>query len=67
MVLAIFVIGIQSGGTTAQATYLALGISGVWLVVSVVYFVIVQRAPRAAHRPACQHSRRKRVNSCSSF
>ena len=40
MVLAIFIIGIQSGGSTAQATYLALGISGIWLVVSVVYFVV---------------------------
>jgi amino acid transporter len=39
MVLAIFIIGIQSGGATAQATYLALGISVAWLVVSVIYFV----------------------------
>jgi amino acid transporter len=43
MVLAIFVIGIASGGTTAQATYLALGISGVWLAVSVAYFVVSSR------------------------
>jgi basic amino acid/polyamine antiporter, APA family len=40
MVLAIFIIGIQTGGTTALATYLALGISVLWLVVSVAYFVI---------------------------
>jgi amino acid transporter len=39
MLAAIFVIGIQSGGTTAQATFLALGIGGVWLVVSLAYFV----------------------------
>ncbi len=39
MVLAIFVIGILSGGSTAQATYLALGISAAWLIMSVMYFV----------------------------
>src|ERR1041385_1659184 len=44
MVLAIFIIGISSGGTTAQATYLGLGISGVWLVFSVVYFIVNSRA-----------------------
>ena len=40
MMLAIFVIGIMSGGATAQATYLALGISGGWLVLSVAYLFI---------------------------
>jgi amino acid transporter len=40
MVLAIFVIGILSGGVTAQSTYLALGISAAWLILSVVYFVV---------------------------
>lgn len=40
MLLAIFIIGIMSGGSTAQATYLALGISVAWLVVSIAYFVI---------------------------
>ena len=40
MVLAIFVIGIQSGGVTAQSTYLALGISAAWLVLSVGYLFI---------------------------
>ncbi len=40
MVLAIFVIGILTGGTTAQATYLALGISVAWLLLSLSYFVI---------------------------
>ncbi len=44
MVLAIFVIGISSGGTTAQATYLGLGIAAVWLVFSVVYFILNSRA-----------------------
>ncbi|MEP6987002.1 MAG: amino acid permease, partial [Chloroflexota bacterium] len=43
MVGAIFVIGIASGGTTAQATYLGLGISLVWLVISVIYFVVNSR------------------------
>jgi amino acid transporter len=40
MVLAIFVIGVISGGATAQATYLALAISVGWLVLSLAYFVI---------------------------
>ncbi len=40
MLLAIFVIGIISGGATAQATYLALGIAGGWLVLSVVYLFV---------------------------
>jgi basic amino acid/polyamine antiporter, APA family len=40
MVLAIFIIGILSGGITAQATYLALGISVGWLALSVAYFVV---------------------------
>ncbi len=40
MVLAIFIIGISSGGTTSQATFLSLGISAAWLLVSVAYFVI---------------------------
>jgi APA family basic amino acid/polyamine antiporter len=40
MMLAIFIIGIISGGATAQATYLALGIAGGWLVLSVVYLVV---------------------------
>jgi amino acid transporter len=40
MVVAIFVIGIISGGTTAQSTYLSLWIGGGWLLVSLLYFVI---------------------------
>ncbi len=40
MVLAIFVIGIQSGGMTAQSTFLALGISIGWLVLSAAYFLV---------------------------
>lgn len=43
MVLVIFIIGIQTGGTTAQATYLSLGISAAWLVLSAVYFVTSSR------------------------
>ena len=40
LLLTIFILGIYTGGTTAQATYLALGIAGVWLIVSVLYLVI---------------------------
>jgi amino acid transporter len=40
MMLAIFIIGILSGGVTAQATYLALGISVGWFVLSVAYLVV---------------------------
>jgi basic amino acid/polyamine antiporter, APA family len=43
MVGAIFIIGISSGGDTAKATYLALGIALLWLVVSVAYFIISSR------------------------
>jgi basic amino acid/polyamine antiporter, APA family len=43
MVLAIFVIGISSGGTTAQSTYIGLVISGAWLIISVLYFVLNSR------------------------
>lgn len=51
MVLAIFIIGISSGGTTAQATYLGLGIAAVWLVFSVVYFVMNSRSTGKAIIP----------------
>lgn len=54
MVLAIFVIGIMSGGTTTQATYLALGISAVWLIVSVAYFVITSARKGQAILPSAQ-------------
>jgi basic amino acid/polyamine antiporter, APA family len=40
MVMAIFIIGIRSGGISAQATYLALGVSAGWFVISVIYFVV---------------------------
>lgn len=40
MTLAIFIIGIQSGGATARSTYLALAITGGWLGVSVIYFLV---------------------------
>jgi amino acid transporter len=43
MVLAIFIIGIQSGGATAEATYMALALGGAWLAVSLAYFVISSR------------------------
>jgi basic amino acid/polyamine antiporter, APA family len=40
MALAIFIIGITSGGVTGQATYLALAITVGWLVLSLGYFVV---------------------------
>ena len=40
MVLAIFIIGIRSGGISAQATYLSLAISAGWLIISFGYFVV---------------------------
>ena len=43
MVLAIFIIGFMSGGSTAQATYLAVAISIGWLIVSVIYLVVTSR------------------------
>ena len=52
MVLAIFVIGIITGGSTTQATYLALGIAAAWLIVSVLYFVITSRVKGQAIVPA---------------
>ncbi len=51
LVLTIFIIGVVSGGTTAQATYLALGISAAWLIVSIVYFVITSMQKRQAILP----------------
>jgi amino acid transporter len=52
MVLGIFILGIISGGSTAQATYLAIGISAVWLVVSLLYFVISSKRTGRAILPA---------------
>ncbi len=52
LVLTIFIVGIVSGGTTAQETYLALGISAVWLIVSVAYFVLSSRQRGQAILPA---------------
>ncbi len=57
MLGAIFVIGIASGGTTAQATYMALGISGVWLLISVAYFVINSRQSGKAILPSAEAMR----------
>lgn len=57
MVGAIFIIGIASGGTTAQATYLGLGISGVWLLVSVLYFVFSSRQSGKAIIPSVDSMR----------
>jgi hypothetical protein len=52
MVLAIFIIGIDSGGATASATYLALALSGAWLVVSALYFIGSSRQKGKAILPA---------------
>ena len=54
MVGAIFIIGIASGGTTAQATYLGLGISAAWLVVSLVYFIANSRQSGKAILPSVE-------------
>jgi amino acid transporter len=54
MVLAIFVIGIQAGGVTAQSTFLALGVGLGWLVVSVGYFVIMSARKGVEILPAVQ-------------
>jgi basic amino acid/polyamine antiporter, APA family len=43
LVFAIFFIGITTGGSTADATYLALSISAGWLVLSLVYLFITSR------------------------
>jgi hypothetical protein len=43
MVFAIFIIGIKSGGTSAQATYLSLAISGGWLVLAAIYIIVTSR------------------------
>jgi amino acid transporter len=57
MLGAIFIIGIASGGTTAQATYLALGISGVWLLISIIYFVVNSRQTGKAIIPSVDSMR----------
>jgi len=59
MVLAIFVIGVISGGSTTQATYLALGISAAWLIVSVLYFVITSRTKGQAILPTARAMTKK--------
>jgi amino acid transporter len=61
LVLTIFIVGIITGGTTTQETYLALGISGVWLVVSVLYLMITsaqkgKKIVPAAHEMTAKES-----------
>jgi amino acid transporter len=48
----IFIIGIISGGDTAKETYIALSVSGAWLLISVVYFLISSRRKGIAIVPA---------------
>jgi basic amino acid/polyamine antiporter, APA family len=52
MVLTIFVVGILTGGDTANATFLALGISAGWLVLSVLYLVVTSQRQGKAIIPA---------------
>jgi basic amino acid/polyamine antiporter, APA family len=54
MVLAIFVIGVQSGGATAQSTFLALSVSGGWLAISLGYFLVSSARKGAAILPQTQ-------------
>jgi len=52
LVVAIFGMGIVTGGTTATATYVALAISAAWLIVSGAYFVISSRRSGRAIVPS---------------
>ena len=52
LVVAIFGMGIVTGGTTAIATYVALAISAVWLIVSGAYFVITSKRSGRAIVPS---------------
>jgi basic amino acid/polyamine antiporter, APA family len=52
LVLTIFIVGIITGGSTAQETYLALGISAIWLIASVLYLVITSAQKGHAIVPA---------------
>jgi amino acid transporter len=52
MVLAIFIIGLTSGGSTTDATVLALGLSAGWLILSVLYFVVGSRRNGRAILPS---------------
>jgi APA family basic amino acid/polyamine antiporter len=52
MLLAIAVIGISSGGTSAAATWIALGIAATWAAVSAVYLVWNSQAQGRAIIPA---------------
>lgn len=60
MVATIFVVGLITGGTTTQATYIALGISVAWLILSVAYFLTTSmrqgKAIMPAHAPAAPDS-----------
>jgi len=52
LVLAIFGMGIVTGGSTATATYLAIVISVVWLIVSGTYFIITSKRSGRAIVPS---------------
>jgi len=48
----IFVVGIVSGGDTAKSTYISLVITGAWLLVSVIYFIVSSKRRGIAIIPA---------------
>ncbi|MHB8751879.1 MAG: APC family permease, partial [Aggregatilineales bacterium] len=52
LALAIFILNFQFGGASAQEAEIALGIAGVWLVVSVIYFLINSRSQKKEIVPA---------------
>lgn len=54
LVFTIFIVGIITGGTTAEETYLALGISGAWLIASVAYLIITSVQKGHAIIPSVQ-------------
>ncbi|MHB1357678.1 MAG: APC family permease [Anaerolineae bacterium] len=69
MVAVIFVVGLISGGTTASATKLALGIAGGWLVVSAAYLAISSKHKGVAIVPravALEHTLQKSDSEYSS-
>ncbi|RPI93269.1 MAG: APC family permease [Chloroflexi bacterium] len=54
MVLAIFILGLTTGGVTTDATVLSLVLASLWLIVSVSYFVISSRQKGKAIVPSVE-------------